>query len=341
MDKLVSIVIPIYNEEKYLIRCVSSLLRQTYKNIEILLIDDGSIDSSPKICDDLEKKYKCIKTYHKSNSGLGLTRNYGIEKASGDFIVFVDSDDYITDNAIECLMKNESKYNADLIIGNFIYMGKKQPVNIDCRVYNNDEVVNKVLLHMAGSDPKHEDSISCMSCGNLYKKEVFEKYGLKFPSERKLIWEDMAFNFQYIPKCNKVQVIDDPIYVYTFNENSLTHKYIKDKAQLVMNMYLYISKMDICFKDHDEFIKRLNSNFLGHIITCIKIEAFYSKINGYRNTINNISEICANKYVRRITKNNNCCKNIKQKIVVAFIQKNHPTALYLIASAQNKRKKIA
>lgn len=100
-DIKVSIIIPVYNVEKYLERCVNSVLKQTYKNVEIILVDDGSPDGSPGICDRYASEYNTVKVLHKANEGLGLTRNAGLRLATGDYVMFVDSDDYIKENTIE------------------------------------------------------------------------------------------------------------------------------------------------------------------------------------------------------------------------------------------------
>ena len=104
MEQKVSIVVPVYNVEKYLKRCVDSLIEQSYSNLEILLVDDGSKDSSLSICKEYELKDSRIRVFHKENEGLGLTRNYGIERATGEYITFVDSDDYLTSDAIAAML---------------------------------------------------------------------------------------------------------------------------------------------------------------------------------------------------------------------------------------------
>lgn len=118
-EKKVTIVLPIYNVEKYLNRSVESVIRQTYKNLEIILVDDESPDSCPKMCDEWKKKDKRIKVVHKKNAGLGMARNTGIENATGDYICFLDSDDYIEQNTIEKVVSSIEESNADVALFGF------------------------------------------------------------------------------------------------------------------------------------------------------------------------------------------------------------------------------
>ena len=114
MKDLISVIIPVYKTEKYLVRCLESVINQTYKNVEIILVDDGSPDKSPELCDNLAKKYQSIKVIHKENGGLSSSRNAGLDIASGDYISFIDSDDYIDQYMLERLYHAITKHDADV-----------------------------------------------------------------------------------------------------------------------------------------------------------------------------------------------------------------------------------
>ena len=118
MDALISVLIPVFNVERYLSRCIESVIKQTYKNIEIILIDDGSKDKSGKICDKYAKKDDRIRVIHKENEGVSVARNLGMDSANGEYIIFVDSDDWIEQQAVELLFSQLSLYDSDLAIGN-------------------------------------------------------------------------------------------------------------------------------------------------------------------------------------------------------------------------------
>lgn len=114
MNPLISVIVPIYNVEKYLARCVDSIVNQTYKNLEIILVDDGSPDRCPKMCDDYAEKDSRIKVVHKKNGGLSDARNAGMAVATGEYISFIDSDDYVSDDFFECLLDVMNKENSDI-----------------------------------------------------------------------------------------------------------------------------------------------------------------------------------------------------------------------------------
>ena len=124
-NELISIIVPVYNVQKYLDRCMNTLLNQTYKNIEIILIDDESPDSCPQMCDEYKRIDQRIKVVHKLNEGLGFARNSGLEIARGKYIIFVDSDDYVTENMCELLYQSAKKYDADVVYGGIFYADGK------------------------------------------------------------------------------------------------------------------------------------------------------------------------------------------------------------------------
>ena len=128
-NPLISIIVPVYNVEEYLDKCVESIVNQTYKNIEVILVDDGSPDNCPKMCDDWAKKDKRIKVIHKKNGGLSDARNKGIDESKGEYLSFVDSDDYITDNYVELLYNIISKEHADISMAKQYVVYPKKTIN--------------------------------------------------------------------------------------------------------------------------------------------------------------------------------------------------------------------
>lgn len=341
MEKKVSIIVPVYNVEKYLKRCVDSLIGQTYNNIEIILIDDGSKDNSFLICKEYELKDCRIQIYHKENEGLGLTRNYGIEKATGEYITFVDSDDYLTSDAVETMLENATANNADVVIANMFYKDKKMKVTLAERLYEGAEIKNIIINHMMGNYAKQKDALSYTSTAKLFKKDLFTKNNLKFPSERKLIWEDLAFSIEAYPLCKRVCILHKPIYYYCFNEGSLTHTYKPNKLELVMELYRYMSakvkKLDLPV----EAQFRLDTNFIGHIRTCIKLEVFYADKNGFGKAIQNIRKICFRKDVQTLIGNYPKVSFNKLQYIYNFAMEHRCIyTIYFLTWLQNKKKKI-
>ncbi len=168
MEDIISIIVPIYNTRRYIDKCVESIVNQTYKNIEIILVDDGSTDGSDKKCDEWKEKDKRIKVIHKENEGASSARNVGIENAKGKYIAFIDSDDYIDLDIIEALYKRLIETNSEISSGGFIvetYAGKKSKFAEENYVANSEEALRRLFLH---------EDISLSLCDELYKKELFE-----------------------------------------------------------------------------------------------------------------------------------------------------------------------
>lgn len=341
MEQKVSIVVPVYNVEKYLKRCVDSLIGQSYPNLEILLIDDGSKDNSLSICKEYELKDSRIRVFHKENEGLGLTRNYGIERATGRYITFVDSDDYLTSDAVETMLEKATATDADVVIANNYYKDEEQKVTLPERLYSGTEIKEVLMVHMMGNKGNELDALSYTAWGKLYKKDLFTQNNLVFPSERKLIWEDLAFSVEAYPLCEKVYVLHKPVYYYCFNEGSLTHTYKPNKLELVMELYHYmgIKIQELGLPKEAQY--RLNTNFIGHIRTCIKLEVFYADKNGFGTAIQNIREICSRKDVQTLIESYPKDSFNKSQHIYNFAMEHRWIyAVYFLTWLQNKKKRI-
>lgn len=341
MELKVSIIVPVYNVEKYLKRCVDSLVGQSYANLEIILVDDGSEDNSLLICKEYERQDARVHVFHKMNEGLGLTRNYGIARATGDYVAFVDSDDYLTLDAIEELLKKVEETNADVVIASHYYQGKNQIIALPERLYSGSEIKDILMVHMMGNNANKLDALSYTAWGKLYKKTLFTENNLTFPSERKLIWEDLAFSVNAYPLCEKIYILHKPVYYYCFNEGSLTHTYKPNKLELVMNLYCYMSEKirDLNLPSEAQF--RLDTNFMGHIRTCIKLEVFYVRQNSFRKTIQNIREICSREDVQSLIKKYPKDAFNKSQYIYNFaLEHSWIYAVYFLTWLQNKKKRI-
>lgn len=341
MKQKISVIVPVYNVEKYLSRCIDSLIRQSYSNIEILLVDDGSKDESLSICKEYEAKDSRIHVFHKENEGLGLTRNYGVEQATGEYITFVDSDDYLTLDAIDSMVKKAVETDADVVIASHYYKNKKQEIELSERLYCGTEIKEILMVHMMGNNGNQLDALSYTAWGKLYKKEIFTKNRLLFPSERKLIWEDLAFSVEAYPLCEKVYILHKPVYYYCFNEGSLTHTYKPNKINLVMILYRYMKKriQELNLSADAKF--RLDTNFIGHIRTCIKLEVFYVKQNGFEKTIQNIRKICSRKDIQTLIKSYpKTSFNRMQFVYDIAMERMWIYVIYFLTWLQNKKKRI-
>lgn len=341
MEQKVSIIVPVYNVEKYLKRCVDSLVGQSYPNLEILLVDDGSKDDSLSICKEYELKDSRIRVFHKENEGLGLTRNYGIERATGEYITFVDSDDYLTSDAVEAMLRKATATDADVVIANMFYKDEEMKVAVTERLYMGTDIKDVIVDRMMGNYAEKNDALSYTATAKLFKKRLFDENNLKFPSERKLIWEDLAFSVEAYPICEKVYVLHKPVYYYCFNEGSLTHIYKPNKLELVMELYRYMSIKIQELGLPEEAQYRLNTNFIGHIRTCIKLEVFYADKNGFGTTIQNIRKICSRKDVQLLIGNYpKASFNTSQYIYNFAMEHRWIYTIYFLTWLQNKKKRI-
>lgn len=240
----VSVVVPVFNVEKYLKRCLDSLVNQTYKAYEIILVDDGSTDGSGIIADHYARNNSSIKVIHKKNAGLGLARNTGIENACGDAIVFLDSDDYYGKELIECLVKEYVKNGADAVIGGYERVRENGSVvgklQYQYQVFNGDRVKCDFLMKMIGSAPSLSDSVSMAATNTLYNLNLIKQSNIRFVSEREYISEDIVFNIKFYLKAKKVCIIPNTEYKYQITANSLTTSYRGDRYELSKKMYYCI-----------------------------------------------------------------------------------------------------
>lgn len=216
---LVSIVIPIYNMSNSIEKTVESLLCQTYKNIEILLIDDGSKDESYKMCLDLQKKDKRIKAFHQENKGSGPARNLGIEKATGKFIYFPDADDYIEKDTIQRLINYENKNNVDLIVFGYKNIDVNGKLLFE-KKYNNEmfdgEFIRNDYSEYYSSNGKY--TIQGAPWNKFFVLDVIKRNNIEYPSLRR--HQDEAFIAKYVAYIKSVLFVDDVLYTYYVNDLS-------------------------------------------------------------------------------------------------------------------------
>lgn len=206
MKPLISIVVPVYNVENYILKCLNSLIKQNYKQIEIILVDDGSTDESGKICDEFKEKDDRIRVFHKKNGGLSSARNYGIKKAKGDIVAFVDSDDYVKDVFVLDLYRGMQASNADIVICGY---NNEKPKN---ETISGKEATIRLLTK--------QENIDIISWNKLYKKKLFTDNNIFFPEGKK--HEDTLTTYKLMSKAKKVTYIDESLYIYVERKGSIT-----------------------------------------------------------------------------------------------------------------------
>ena len=214
-DCLVSVIVPIYNVEKYLNKCIESIINQTYKNLEIILIDDGSTDKSGKICDRFEKKDNRIKVIHQKNAGVSSARNTGIDSADGLWIAFIDSDDWVEENYIKNLIENTSK-DVDVVQCGYYRIVEEKKEQINCagklEIKNADEFLNGCL------NPQTAYGLCHMK---IIRKSIIND--IRF-NEKIVVCEDALFNIQISRNMKYFKMIKQPLYNYRINRDSVVRR---------------------------------------------------------------------------------------------------------------------
>ena len=290
-NPLISVVVPVYKVEKYLSKCIESIIGQTYKNIEILLIDDGSPDSCPQICDEYAKKDNRIKVIHKTNGGLSDARNRGIKEASGEYLSFIDSDDYVDKDMIKYLYSLIDKYSADISICGFNRVTNETIIKDRC--YENEVVFDskKALQELAIND-----NMSDHAWNKLFKKELFINNKIEFPVGK--IMEDIATTYRLFEVSNIIIAGNRCLYNYLIREDSIIgskginysknyyenvktrYNHFKDDSELgfyYYKNYFYVV-MRLFIEDNETISFLINNRILDNVINEGKNNGYYSRL---------------------------------------------------------------
>lgn len=239
----VSIIIPVYNVENYLERCINSLRNQSLEDIEIILVDDSSTDSSLQICEKLAGEDSRIKVIHKVNEGAGKARNAALAVATGEYIGFVDSDDYVEPDMFKTLYEKAKKYDSDLVMSGVLFVdGNMFSEAGECvrKVYfdkdthfETEEDLKKLRMGIVGALPEDsDDSKYGMSIWkNLFRHEIIKQNKLVFQSEREMLSEDALFMIDFISCIKKATGINEAFYNYCRNGDSISKSYKKDRFE--------------------------------------------------------------------------------------------------------------
>lgn len=239
----VSVIVPVFKVERYLRRCMDSLLGQTLSEIEIILVDDGSPDQCPQLCDGYAQKDPRVKVIHKENAGLGFARNSGLDLARGEYVSFVDSDDYVTPDMCEKLYVKALETGADVVYGGTYYHG---PGGVTAgfgvqeqTVWKGETQLLNLLLDFVATAPgKTKDTVMEVSVWRaLFRRRVLEENGIRFVSERQFISEDVIFDVDLLQRCRCVVATPDPVYYYCANPGSLTKTFREDRFQKIKELY--------------------------------------------------------------------------------------------------------
>lgn len=271
LEALVSVIVPVYNVEKYLDRCVTSLVNQTLKDIEIILVDDGSTDLSPYMCNEWHNKDERIKVIHQKNKGAAAARNTGIDNAIGKYIVFVDSDDYIELEMYEKMMDINDQYDCDVVMCDCYKENESSRTvfthDIRSGYYNKDMLYKEyfpVLLMTNSVD--FPPTISNWVC--LFKKELINQYQLRY-KEGMRFSEDLLFGSQVMYYAESFYYMKEKCYYhYMFNPTSVTKTYYEDKWTLMKQLYFAIKEFFLDKDDYD-FQRQVDLSLLYFVYHCV------------------------------------------------------------------------
>lgn len=213
--EMISIIVPVYNVEKYITECLESIRKQTYKEIEVILVDDGSTDKSSEICDEFVKKDNRFNVIHTVNKGVASARNTGLKNISGEYIFFLDSDDLLEIFAIEKMIQTLKLYHADMVCGNEQWVNEEDSPIGESRAVNSDNV--KVFDREEAL--RYFVNLEWGSWNKLYKRNIHEN--IEFPNYK--IHEDEAIKFKLLERCSRVILINEKTYRYRQRQGSLTN----------------------------------------------------------------------------------------------------------------------
>lgn len=295
---LISVIIPVYNVEEYLHYAIESLEKQTYKNFEIILVNDGSTDNSGKLCDEYSEKYSNVRVFHKENGGLSDARNFGIQKAQGEFITFLDPDDYLEAYSLELLAGIQEMHDCDII------STRVKPTEL-YNIYSNHSVTEEDFKNVIVMDrdvfleEAFYDKVATVSaCGKLYRKSILE---IPFPKGR--IYEDLYIVSEHVAKVNKIVHTPLQIYNYYKRQGSIVNSKFTSKQYDFFDAIAYNRQViREKFNNVDKLVTAINAK---EVIGSFKIIG-----SAYKTSISDVYKI------RKLIKEN--CSNILRNKRISY-----------------------
>ena len=326
----VSIIVPVYNVEKYLERCVNSIIHQTYTNLEIILVDDGPLDNSGTMCDNFKKFDNRINVIHKENGGLSSARLAGFNYASGKYISFVDSDDFIEPGMIAELVQSIELHHAELAVCayNTIFSDKVSPFYLP---YNSDVLMGREIITdyyikpLFGAGGEGDINIPGFTCIRLYHKELLKP--AFFLSEREYFKEDHILNLLYSDCLNTIGIVNKPLYNYCNNAASLSNRYRKNKWQMYCNLLNWY-KSFIVTRKLDGTDSRLSSFVKSSIFATIDNAVNSGSYSSYKAEIDEL--LLDNSFIRSLSSVNVSMTLDTHNISIVLLKLHFTRLLYSI-----------
>lgn len=324
--KKISIVVPVYNVEKDLQRCVESIIKQSYPLWELWLINDGSTDSSADLCEKFAAYDNRIRVIHKENGGVSSARNVGIDNASGDYVIFVDSDDYLEENTLELMLKAAISANADVVLCGFIY-----------RIMSENSTIRNVPQHPFVGDNDsflanyfwevYQKDLINPPWNKLIRRELLQENDLKFNINFSIL-EDIAFSIQVLEKSSKIVILQEALYNYCFKQQgNLVNKFHQNFFEALLNL-------DECLRQYFTIEDNTGLDDIRQQIFFQKTLAYLRKMyveSGYDNKAKykELCRVCNNERLRICIK---CCTSneFSKKMVLFCMRKRMYGVLHLL-----------
>lgn len=334
----VSIIVPIYNVEKYLAQCIESILIQSFKDFELLLINDGSNDSCEQICENFRLHDPRVKVFNKANGGLVSACKVGINNASSEFICFIDSDDWIKEDYLEILMRNQLIHGADIICCQAIKKFPKFEYNyslttLKSGIYKSEEIISKLI----NDGEIGSKLISNSRCGKLIKTKIV-KNNLIFYNNEIIHGEDQQLIVPTLLDCENISIIDNYFgYYYRYNEESITGRYSSNLWDKLLNLNIAIEQI-LLKKSKYNFKIQLNNELVSFAIHSIFNE--YNCKSNFLKRYLEIKKITNNKKLIIAIKNSNIVKiSLHKKLLSLLILHKLPFLITILEDINQIRKR--
>lgn len=335
----ISVIVPVYNVERYLEQCVRSILGQSYPVLEVLLVDDGSTDGSGELCDRLSSKNNRVRTVHKENAGLGFARNTGLDNLRPEttHVMFVDSDDWLEPGMVATFARAIEDTGADCVLGGFTKRdGAGIPqfeFKLEDIVWEGDKLVTGFVSRVCGSAPEASDSIPMSTCSSLFKKTNIDEHSLRFPSEREVISEDFVFKYRYLRTCSKVATTSCVGYSYRTNLSSLTTSYRPDRFEACLYFYDYALQLVEDSPAEADCVLRLKKTLFIYMKMCISQEV--SRVSGKtrRDACDAIRKMAGDERLLKVINDYPCERlGFAQRAFVELLRRRAANVLYAAAA---------
>lgn len=341
MGPILSVIVPVYNTKDYIERCVESLCGQTLKEIEILLIDDGSTDGSGDVCDRLAMKDARIKVLHKQNEGQGIARNCGIEAAKGKYVTFIDSDDYMEKEAYQYLVEKAAEYQTDVICFGYSkddpYGSSMYKSKIRGRCYLGEEVKREFALHFFGDDPEDDDMRGVSACMSVYRMGIIKEHKICFPSERKVLSEDTIFNLEFCRFADIAVSCERIFYHYCIQADSFSRGYSKERLEKTAEFMKILSGYAKEWEIESLTANRIQMVLWVSLLDAVRKETARKGLSDYPALRSSIHEICNKEYVLRLMDSlDTKGMGLKQKVFFQCMKRKSYFFLIILTYLRNR-----